>query len=88
MSDQNPVEKSRRGDRASHDPVKSGSGAATGKPSPPPTTPPDAAQPPEEVTTIPLGIPDSKNSFRDLKERARRPSSTNDPAHVDPEQEQ
>ena len=69
-------------------PQQSGGGAATGRSAPPPRTPPQQPDAPKEVNTIPIGVPDSEQSYRDRKERARRPGFDDDPACADDEKEQ
>ena len=86
MPDRDSAKKTRRGSQKPPDPVPSAPGSTSGKAAPPPTSSPQDAQE-KEVTTIPIGVPGGDTAFRELKERARRRSSTDEPAHVDPEEE-
>lgn len=63
------------------EPAASGSGSGTGKAAPPPTTDDqknDRFDPSKEVTTIPIGMPESAETFQQRKERARKPSPAGD----------
>lgn len=72
----------------SNEPLRAGSGSSPGKPAPPPATADERSVPPKEVTTIPIGTPDSEEAFRLRKERARRPVPAGDDVNVGSDQEE
>ena len=80
MSNTGPDDCGGGGDRKG-EPAASGSGTGTGKPGPPPATNDqsnDRFTPSKEVTTIPIGMPESAETFQQRKERARKPTPAGD----------
>lgn len=50
--------------------------------------PEDSSAPTKEVTSIPIGIPESDAAFRQRKERARRPQPAESDVNIDSDQEE
>jgi hypothetical protein len=67
--------------------MRSGGGSGAGRPAPAPASN-DRSIPAKEVTTIPIGSPDSDEGFRQRKERAREPRPADADVNVASDQEE
>jgi hypothetical protein len=69
------------------EPMRSGVGSGSGKTAPPPATS-ERSAPSKEVTTIPIGTPDTEEVFRQRNERARPPQPADADVNVGSDQEE